>query len=219
VPTVCTGCDLVLWDNRRVFKNRSAPWFALIAIAALLGGFLLSRQLGAPPVPGLASGTALPQPRPGRACLFTDQLGAPFDARRLVGAPHLLFFGFTYCPDVCPTTLAMLAQLSRDPALAELRTVFVTVDPARDSQEVMRRYVEAFGGNMTGVRGEKAALDALAASLGAAYSVEATADGSSRVDHTATLFYIDRQGRLAAVFTPPFTQPDLRDDLARLVAY
>jgi protein SCO1/2 len=201
-----------------VFKNRSAPWFALIALAALLGGFLLSRQLGSPPAPQLASGTALPEPRPVAPFSLTDPLGAPFDARRLVGAPHLVFFGFTHCPDVCPTTLALLAQLSRDPALSELRTVFVTVDPDRDSQEVMRQYVDAFGGNMLGLRGDKAALDPLAASLGAAYSVEATADGSARVDHTATLFYLDRQGRLAAVFTPPHTLQALRDDLAVLLA-
>jgi protein SCO1 len=178
---------------------------------------LLSRQLGGPPVPRLESGTALPQPRAVAPFSLTDQLGAPFDAQRLVGSPHLVFFGFTHCPDVCPTTLALLTQLSRDPALSELRTVFVTVDPDRDSQDVLLRYVEAFGGSLTGLRGDKAALDPLAASLGAAYSVEATADGSSRVDHTATLFYLDRQGRLAAVFTPPFKLQALRDDLARLV--
>lgn len=209
----------MLWDNRLVLKNRSAPWFALIAAAALLGGFFLSRQLGEAPVPRLDGGTALPQPRLVAPFSLTDQLGAPFDEQRLAGTPHLVFFGFTHCPDICPATLALLAQLSRDPALSDLRTVFVTVDPARDTQEVMHSYIEAFGGNMTGLRGDKAALDQLATSLGAAYSVDATADGGSRVDHTAALFYIDAQGRFAAVFTPPFTLPTLRADLARLVAH
>lgn len=202
-------------------KNRSTPWFVLVVLAALAAGFFLARHMAArpAPVPQLASGTALPQPRAVAPFSLTDHLGAPFDAQRLAGAPHLLFFGFTHCPDICPTTLAMLAQLARDPVLSELRTVFVTVDPARDDQDVLRRYMDAFGGHMTGARGEPAALDALAGSIGAAYSVETLAGGLPRVDHTATLFYFDRQGRLAAVFTPPFELQPLREDLARLLAH
>ena len=61
---------------------------------------------------------------------LTDQDGKPFDNASLAGSPSLVFFGFTHCPDVCPTTLALLAQLHRDPALKDLRIVFVTVDPA-----------------------------------------------------------------------------------------
>jgi protein SCO1/2 len=200
-----------------MFKTRSPLWFALIALAALAGGFLLSRQWGDTPSLTLRTGTALPRPRPVAAFSLTDHLGAAFTERNLTNAPHLLFFGYTHCPDVCPTTLALLAQLARDPALAQLRTVFITVDPARDTQQVLRLYVDAFGGNMTGARGEAAALDALAGNIGAAYLVETTADGGTRVDHTATLFYLDRQGRLAAVFTPPFDLAGLREDLVRLM--
>ena len=200
-----------------MFKNRSAFWIALVALAALAGGYLVSRQL-ARDVPALQSGTILPQPRPVAPFSLTDHLGAPFDNARLKGAPHLVFFGFTHCPDICPSTLALLAQLNRDPDLAGLRTLFVTVDPERDDQETMRRYVDAFGGGLIGARGEDAALAPLATSLGAAYSTEKTADGSTRVDHTATLFYIDREGRLAAVFTPPFSLPKLRADLALLAS-
>jgi protein SCO1/2 len=201
-----------------VSNNRSAPWFALVAIGALAAGFLFYRQLGTAPVPALESGTAMPQPRPVAPFSLTDHLGAPFDERRLTGAPHLLFFGFTHCPDVCPTTLALLAQLSRDPALNDLGSVFVTVDPGRDDQQVLRQYVEAFGGKMTGLRGEPAALEALTTSVGAAWTVEPLAGGGSRVDHTATLFFVDGQGRLAAVFTPPFRYDALRNDLAQLTA-
>jgi protein SCO1 len=189
------------------------------------GGYLLSRQLGHSrpsgqgEAPALQSGTALPQPRPVAPFSLTDHQGVAFDAGQLVGTAHLLFFGFTHCPDICPTTLALLSQLSRDPALSELQPVFITVDPERDTQEVMKRYVEAFGGHFIGLRPESAAqLDALASSIGAAYSVEPSPDGGSRVDHTATLFFIDGQGRLAAVFTPPFQLRALRDDLALLVA-
>ena len=132
------------------------------------------------------------------------------------GQYRTVYFGYAYCPDVCPTTLALLAQLARGPQPLELTPVFVTVDPARDDQETLRRYVEAFGGGLVGLRGEAAALEPLTASLGAAWEVAPLAGGGVRVDHTATLYYLDATGRLAAVFTPPFSLPKLREDLALL---
>lgn len=198
-----------------MFKNRSALWIALVALAALAGGYLVSRQLDRN-LPALQGGTVLPQSRPVAPFSLTDHLGAPFDNARLLGAPHLVFFGFTHCPDICPTTLALLAQLNRDPALGELRTLFVTVDPARDDELTLKRYVDAFGGRLIGLRGEDAALEPLLSSLGAARSVQQTADGAYLVDHSATLFYLDGEGRLVAVFTPPFSLPRLRADLVQL---
>jgi protein SCO1 len=130
----------------------------------------------------------------------------------------MVFFGFTHCPDVCPTTLALMAQLAREPRLAGLRLVFVTVDPNRDDTLTLASYVQAFGDSITGLRGDDAALDPLLESLGAARSVQQLAGGDYVVDHSATLFFLDAQGRLSAVFTPPFSFPALRDDLASLVA-
>jgi protein SCO1 len=206
-----------LWDNRPVLKNRSTLYFGLVALAALAGGFMVSRQLGVE-TPVLESGTPLPQPRPVAPFSLTDHEGNPFANDRLLGNPHLVFFGFTHCPDICPTTLALLAQINREQSGGDLVTLFITVDPQRDDQPTMKRYVDAFGGRLIGLRGEDPALDPLLSSLGAAKSIRSSADGGVIVDHTATLYFIDANGRLAAVFTPPFSLPRLRADLALLAA-
>jgi protein SCO1/2 len=206
-----------LWDNRSVLKNRSVLYFGLVALAALAGGFMVSRQLAEQTLV-LESGTLMPQPRPLAGFSLTDHQGAPFTNEQLLGRPHLVFFGFTHCPDICPTTLALLAQLNREQSGGDLATLFITVDPVRDDLQTMRRYVDAFGGRLIGLRGEDSALDPLLKSLGAARSVQRSADGGVIVDHSATLYFIDSQGRLAAVFTPPFSLPRLRADLAALAA-
>ena len=169
-------------------------------------------------VPVLASGTALPQPRPVDSFALSDQDGKPFDNASLAGESSLAFFGFTHCPDVCPTTLALMAQLHRDPALKDLRILFVTVDPGRDDALTLRKYVDAFGGGITALRGEDAALEPLLESLGVAKSVEPRAGTDYTVDHSATLFFLNRRGALAAVFTPPFDHAQLRSDLLTLVS-
>ena len=188
-----------------------------MALAAALAGYMVSRQL-AHPLPQLESGTALPRPRALQPFSLTDQQGRAFGNAELAGHPSLVFFGFTHCPDVCPTTLALMAQLKRTPALARLQMIFVTVDPKRDDAAAMQAYVDAFGGNMVGLRGEDAALDPFLKNLGALRAIQPLAGSDYSVDHSATLFYLDAQGALAAVFTPPFEFTKLSADLSTLLA-
>jgi protein SCO1 len=188
----------------------------LVLIAAAAAGYMLARQLR-PEKLELATGTVIPVARPVAAFALTDHRGQPFANAQLTGRPHLLFFGFTHCPDVCPTTLALMAQLARQPSLAKTEMLFVTVDPMRDTQPVLEQYVNAFGDNITGLRGTDAEIDALMQSLGAARSLQPRAGEDYAVDHSATLFYIDTQGALAAVFTPPFDADKLPADLAMLI--
>ncbi|MEJ0100686.1 MAG: SCO family protein [Pseudomonadota bacterium] len=185
----------------------------LVALAAALAGYMVSRQLAQPAPLSLASGTGLPTPRQIIPFALTDQQGRPFANAGLVGHSSLLFFGFTHCPDICPTTLALMAQLHHIQALSALQMIFVTVDPERDDAAAMRAYVEAFGGNMIGLRGEDAALDPLLKNLGAIRAIQKLPGGDYTVDHSATLYYIDAQGALAAVFTPPFDAAKLAADL------
>lgn len=201
-----------LWDTLLVAKNRSVLFFVLLAAAAAVGGAMLARQLGHGPV-ALQSGTWLPQGRPVAGFRLVDQEGAPFDQHRLEGAPSLLFFGFTHCPDVCPTTLALLSQLDHDPPIPGLRTVLVTVDPKRDDVEAMKRYVGAFSPRMIGLTGEDAQIDALMKSLGAARLLRPGAGADYEVDHSATVYLLDPAARLVAVFSPPLSLPALREDL------
>jgi protein SCO1/2 len=200
-----------------MLKQRHLLYLVPLMLAAAAAGYMVSRLL-ARDVPALATGTALPEPRALPAFLLTDQDGAPFDNARLAGRPSLVFVGFTNCPDVCPTTLALMAQLHRQPALSALRPVFITVDPERDDARALKQYVNAFGAGFTGLRGEPAAFEPLLAGLGAAYARLPLPGGSYAVDHSATLFYLDARGRLSAAFTPPFSLEPLRRDLETLLA-
>lgn len=202
-----------LWDTAFVAKSRSILFFSLVAIAAAFGGAMLARQLGSDTV-ALTSGTWLPQRRALAEFQLTDQDGAPFDRSRLEGSPSLLFFGFTHCPDVCPTTLALLAQLDQQPPVEGLRTILVSVDPQRDDVDTMKTYVRAFGPRMIGLTGSDEEIDKLMKSLGGARFRQQTAGGGWIVDHSAMLYLLDTHGRFAGVFSPPLQLPALRQDLA-----
>jgi len=198
--------------------DRSALYVGLMVLAAALAGYMVSLKLARTAAPVLQSGTALPATRPVVPFALTDHRGEPFTNAQLLGHPTLVFYGFTRCPDVCPTTLAMTAQLQRDGGLDGLETLFITVDPRRDDQRTLQQYVNAFGEGLTGLRGEDAALEPLLQSMGAARSVQPGVGEDYAVDHSATLYYINDRGALSAVFTPPFNLAGLRADLATLIA-
>jgi protein SCO1/2 len=198
-------------------KRRTALYLLPLILAAAAAGYMVSRQL-ASGAPALVSGTVLPAPRIVPAFSLTDQDGAAFDNARLAGQPTIMFFGFTHCPDVCPTTMALMTQLVREPALSGLRPVFVTVDPARDDIRSLKQYVNAFGGAFAGLRGEEEQLAPLLNGLGVAHAILPLPGGSYTVDHSAALYYLNDRGQWSAAFTPPFQFADLRQDLATLIA-
>ncbi len=164
----------------------------------------------------LASGTWLPQPRALAAFQLTDATGTPFTSARLAGHPTLLYFGFTHCPDVCPTTLATLAQLRKAPPLPQVQVVFVSIDPDRDSAELLKAYLAAFDPQFIGVRGPSAALAPLLRSLSAIAVRQNLPGGDYTMDHSATLYLLDTHARLVAVFSPPFSVAALSADLQRI---
>ena len=153
--------------------------------------------------------TLFPDPKPLTAFALTDDKNRVFDLASLKGKWSFLFFGFTYCPDVCPTTLAVLARarenLARNTAGAEdLQFVFVSVDPNRDTASKLAQYVEYFDATFLGVTGDNAQIANLAGQLGAAYEVAITPGAEDYpVYHTAAVFLVDPQARYHAVFTPP----------------
>jgi protein SCO1 len=197
--------------------RRTILLFASLGTAAVLVGVLLARTLGATSVP-LETGTWLPQPRPLPQFHLKDLSGADFGLERLRGHPTLLFFGFTNCPDVCPTTLATLAQVQRAPPLPGSQVLFISVDPERDSAASLQVYLGAFNNRFVGARGDAAALAPLLKNLGAIAVRENLPDGSYTMDHSATLYLLDTRGRLVAVFSPPFSAPKLSADLHRVAA-
>jgi protein SCO1/2 len=143
---------------------------------------------------------------------LTDQNGDKVSLSDFRGKPVFLFFGYTHCPDICPTTLAVLAQalrlLESDPVVAaELQGLFVSVDPARDTPESLKDYVAFFGERVVGVTGSAEQLGAFARQFGAMYAIDAPQPGKAAddylVSHNATIFLVDPRARLHGRFPPP----------------
>jgi protein SCO1/2 len=192
----------------------------VIAGALALGaGVWLALRMNPPTATVLQSGVLLAAPRPIAAFQLTDQDGQPFTAERLRGRWSVLFAGFTHCPDVCPTTLAVMKVVAQKIGDAAPAMLFLSVDPERDTPAVLKQYVQAFGPAVTAVTGERASLDALCASLGIAYvKIPGASDRDYTVDHSAALVLIDPQGRVAGYFPPPHKADTLAADLAGLIA-
>ena len=153
--------------------------------------------------------TLFPDPKPLTAFVLTDQKNRVFDLASLKGKWSFLFFGFTHCPDVCPTTLAVLARardnIAKNTVGAEdIQFVFISVDPNRDTASKLRQYVEYFDTTFLGVTGDNAQIANLAGQLGAAYQVAITPGMENYpVYHSTAVFLLDPRARYHAVFTPP----------------
>lgn len=153
--------------------------------------------------------TLFSDPKPLTAFALTDDRQRVFDLESLKGKWSFLFFGFTHCPDVCPTTLAELAR-ARDKIVdnaagAEpVQFVFVSVDPNRDTVGKLGQYVRYFDASFVGVTGDNAQIANLAGQLGAFYEVAVTPGAQNySVSHSAAVFLLDPQARQHAVFAPP----------------
>lgn len=193
---------------RSVWPRRAA--LLLLATALGLGaGWLGFAGPWSEPVAESAPplGVLWPNPRPIGAFTLQDHRGRAFTRERLEGAWTFMFFGYTHCPDVCPTTLATLRRVEQDLAeheSAPRQHVLVSVDPARDTPEHLAGYVSSFGPAFLGVTGRDDALSKLARDVGAVYfRGEPGDDGSYLVDHTASIMLVDPRGRLVALFGMP----------------
>lgn len=160
-----------------------------------------------------------PLPEPG----LTDQLGRDFGLDRLRGRWSLLFFGFTHCPDICPLTLATLAETRRLladlPHDAQPGVVFVSVDPERDTAAALARYVGHFDPEFTGATGGGEVIEAFTRALGVAVVLGAPGDdGSYTVDHSAAVFLVNPRAELVAVFGTPHEAGVIAEDYRRIVS-
>ena len=182
------------------------------ALCAALAGFWLARKLDSS-APQLASGTWLPQARQVADFQLSTTPAQPFSAAQLQGRPSLVFFGFTHCPDVCPTTLAKLAQVKKTGALPDLRVLLISIDPQRDTPPVLSQYVHAFDPQFIGLTGDTAAIGKVAADFGVAVQRVELPGGDYTMDHSATVFLLDNHAREVAVFTPPFDAKQIAQDL------
>jgi protein SCO1/2 len=146
-----------------------------------------------------------------------DHDGAPVDRTVFVGQWDVVFFGFTNCPDICPATMTVLGQATRQLAAQGQdplpRVVLVSVDPERDTPEAMARYIGYFGDGNLGLTGELEEIAKLTGSLGVFFQKAATEDGNYGVDHSTVVLVIDPQARLKALFSAPHRVETLVHDL------
>jgi protein SCO1/2 len=153
--------------------------------------------------------TLFPDPKPLTAFALTDHQNRVFDLASLKSKWSFLFFGYTHCPDICPTTLTILARARDNIAKSgvgaeDIQIVFISVDPNRDTASKLKQYVDYFDTTFLGVTGDDAQIGNLAGQLGAAYQVAITPGMENYpVYHSAAVFLVDPQARYHAVFTPP----------------
>ncbi len=183
-------------------------FFVFVAIAAATAGLLLSNHLGPAPKPVVdTDATVFQTVRPLPEMALVNHLGLPFTRQSFEGQWTLLFFGFTHCPDVCPTTLFLLSQVQKAttdlPPSQQPKVAMISVDPARDTPEKLAGYLPHFGEDIVGATGEIPRIQALTASLGVAYSYTPDGKGGYTVDHTASIFLISPRAELKALFTTP----------------
>jgi protein SCO1/2 len=187
----------------------------LLVFSAFLAGLVLCFSVvllvtgkGFTPIAGTPSAI-------GGAFSLTDQNGKTVTDKDLKGKPFLVFFGFTHCPDVCPTALFDVSEVLNKlgPDAEKVNALFITVDPERDTPEKLKDYLSSFNPRLIGLGGDPAAL-AAAARAYRVYYKKVPQDGGYTMDHTAIVYLMDKQGHFVAPFNlkrrPEESAADLR---------
>ena len=197
----------------------------LILLFSFLAGILFylfnSTTLQQPGADDL-QGVLRPEARKLAPFLLMDQNNQKFDLGRFDGAWSFVFFGYTYCPDICPTTMATLVSVFKQleqqgEPVNSFNTFFISVDPQRDKPEVLRGYMSYFNKRFIGVTGDKEQLDSFARLFGAGYVIEPErGPGDYLVSHTSSIFLVDPQQRLLAHFSPPHDAATIAEQFRKI---
>lgn len=208
-------------------RASAAQWLIAVGVAVALSGAFLAWRHWPAPVPALPPSGQMPaatqvndsRPLPAFALQRADGTLSNAD---LIGRWTLLDFGYSFCPDICPTTLATLSEVKAQLAARSLpapQVFFVSVDPARDTPARLAEYVRFFDPDFIGATGDDAALAPLVKHLAVHYQRhDATDKKLYVVDHSAVVYLIDPQGRLKAIFSWPHEPAAMAADYAQLTS-
>jgi protein SCO1/2 len=184
----------------------------LAGLLVCLGGiyYLTARGPGAAPI-------SIPTAQIGGPFRLTDQNGARVTDADLKGKTFLVFFGFTHCPDVCPTALYEISQIMEKLGKDADRTaaLFITVDPERDTPESMKDYLASFDPHIRGLTGDAAALAAVAKAYRVYYKKVPLEGGDYTMDHTAIVYLMDKEGHFISPFNMKRTADVAAADLRK----
>lgn len=195
--------------------------FVIVAVLASVLGVAVAHWSSVPDSTQRA--LVLESPRALPEFNLQDHLGGVFDRSSLKGSWTFMFFGFTNCPDVCPTTLYTLDQaldrIDENEPGSQPTVVMVSVDPIRDDAQKLAGYLPYFDQSFVGVTGEMPEIMGLTSAMGVAFAYTPIPgdDGAYTVDHTASIFLVDPEGRLAAIFGTPHEASVLAADYRRIV--
>jgi protein SCO1 len=201
---------------------RTPPRFAIVAIVfagvlVVAAGVLLALALRE--TPRGAAGTALASAIGGPFQLI-DQNGKPFSDADLKGKWHLIFFGYTHCPDACPTALNEMSLaldrlgMKRD----EVGVVFITVDPERDTPDALKSYIQSFDAPIVALTGSPEAVAQAAKAYRVFYAKHPRPDGDYDMDHSAVIYVMNPEGRFTATFTPDSSADAIVQRLQKLIS-
>ena len=207
--------------------NRSTAVILVAAVAAALGLLVAQRYFSDAATSKWPQTQAVTLFEPARelpAYSLRQSDGTPLVPGELKGHWTLVFLGFTHCPDVCPTTLAQLAQAQKQwaglPEATRPRVLFISVDPERDTPDRIGEYAHAFHRDTLAATADVPALEQFARSLSMVFAKVPAEDGAPvdqyTMDHSAALAVLDPQGRMSGVIQPPFEPKAIAADLAAL---
>jgi protein SCO1/2 len=203
-----SGFRMSAVSRQRVRRAAQVGW--LILVLLILAGCREPYQL---------HGTVISLPFPAPDTTL-EGISGPVSLRDFAGRYTFVYFGYTHCPDVCPSTMASLkrvrAELGEDGEA--MQVVMVTVDPERDTPEALAEYLSHFDRSFIGLSGDKEAIDETGAPFGLYYSVhEGSEAGGHLIDHTAAIFLLDRQNEAIVVYPYDVPADTLVDDLKYLL--
>lgn len=177
-----------------------------------------------PPV--LKNGTVFPQARNVSAFQLTDFNNQPLTNEKLKGHWTMVFFGFTSCPMVCPTTLSNLSKTYQQLQTAQQQpmpqVLFISVDPERDTPKRMQEYLLSFNKDFIGATSNKEQIDKLAQEMSVLYmkiQKQGAKPDDYNIDHSGTILLLDPAGQLLAIFSPPQNPQELATDLQTIIKH
>jgi protein SCO1 len=196
-----------------------------VLVSILLGGILLIiaaffiiRQTNPPEI---ETGTLLAQPKTLPQFEFIDHHGETITRRDLNGQWSLLFTGFTSCPDICPATIYVLNDLDKKLRSndTEIRMILLSIDPERDTPEVLAQYLELFSSSLTGITGSLSGIEQFCNEIGMSFIHIPGTAGRYTVEHSGALVLIDPRGRVSGYFRPPFDTDRMAGDLQAIAGH
>jgi protein SCO1/2 len=195
-----------------MLRNKEALIPYLLLVAALAGGLLWHESEN---VPGLGRTVVTGQAQVGGPFRLTDQTGKSVSDRDFRGRAMLIYFGYSFCPDVCPTTLQVMADAigKLGDKAGRITPVFITIDPERDTPKVLKDYMSAFGPNFVGLTGSAAEIKKVEKEYRVYAEKKPLKGGNYGMDHSSVLYLMGPDGKLVTYYDEAISPDNLAKEL------